>query len=229
MSDTSVSADEAVRRAVYDTLSGRGRAPSIHEIALLTGISDDDAHDSLISLAAAHAVVLTPAGDAVRMAHPFSAAPMGFVVAPAAPLDDRLWWGGCAWDSFGLSAAMKLDVVVATRCPWCGTEHRFTAGPDLSPPAGPVVRFPLPARQWWDDVVATCSAIRLFCSDDHARQWSVEHAGGAGEFVDVTSVWRLAQPWYGDRLASDFRPHTTAYNQQLLTDVGLTGDFWQLP
>jgi len=32
---------------------------------------------ALANLHAAHAIVLTPAGDAVRMAHPFSAAPMG--------------------------------------------------------------------------------------------------------------------------------------------------------
>jgi hypothetical protein len=224
-----VADDEAVRREVYATLRTRGRAPSVHEIALLTGMSDDDVQDSLISLAAAHALVLTPAGDAVRMAHPFSAAPMGFVVAPVDPLDDRLWWGGCAWDSFGMSAAMKLDVVISTRCPQCGAEHRVLAGPERPPAEGLVVRFPSPARQWWDDVVATCSAIRLFCSDDHGRHWSIEHAGGAGEVVAAGTVWRLAGPWYGDRLAPDFRAHTTSYNQQLLTDVGLTGEFWQLP
>jgi Alkylmercury lyase len=46
------------------------------------------------------------------MAHPFSAAPMAFVVSPADGHDDRRWWGGCAWDSFGISAALALDVLI---------------------------------------------------------------------------------------------------------------------
>ena len=41
-------------------------------------------------------------------------------------------------------------------------------------------------------------------------------------------MWTLTQGWYGDRLAEPFRPKTTDELQQLLTDVGLTSDFWQL-
>ena len=41
-------------------------------------------------------------------------------------------------------------------------------------------------------------------------------------------MWTLTQGWYGDRLAEPFRPKTTDELQQLLADVGLTSDFWQL-
>ena len=42
-------------------------------------------------------------------------------------------------------------------------------------------------------------------------------------------MWRLARPWYGDRLASDYTPHTREHNQALLDEVGLSGEFWRLP
>ena len=49
----------------------------------------------------------------------------------------------------------------------------------------------------------------------------------AGDFLDT--LWRLALPWYGDRLDPDWEPHSRERNQALLQDVGLTGPFWALP
>jgi hypothetical protein len=115
------------------------------------------------------------AGDAVRMAHPFSAAPMGFVVRGG----DRLWWGGCAWDSFGIAA------------------------------------------EWWEDVVATCTDIRTFCSP--------EHAPSGGALVPAPIMWRLALTWYGNRLDPDYVPLSTERKRALLAELGLGGPFWRLP
>jgi hypothetical protein len=220
---------EPVRLAVYATLVAEGRAPSVLELARLTERSPDQVGQALRELAARHALVLTPAGDAVRMAHPFSAAPMGFVVAPLDGRDDRLWWGGCAWDSFGISAAMTLDVLITTTCPSCGRRHEIAAGPELAPPPGTIVHFLVPAARWWDDVVHACSHIRLFCSADHVATWAADSGRDVGAIVPVQAVWRLARPWYGDRLRADFVPHTTARNQGILAGAGLAGDFWTLP
>ena len=35
-----------------------------------------------------------------------------------------------------------------------------------------VVHIPVPARAWWDDVVATCSNIRLCCNQAHVDVWA---------------------------------------------------------
>jgi hypothetical protein len=100
-------ADRAVRLASYRSFAGQGRPPSAGQIAVGTGLAEADVRTAMRNLHAAHAIVLTPAGDAVRMAHLFSAAPMGFVVGadgtgPAGYAGDRTWWGGCAWCSFGI-------------------------------------------------------------------------------------------------------------------------------
>lgn len=218
-----------VRDAVYATLAAEGRAPSVEELCGLTSRGPAEVAAELDRLRDQHALVLTTAGDAVRMAHPFSAAPMGFVVMPVDGRDERRWWGGCAWDSFGISAALGLDVLVDTVCPACAEHVRIEAGPRTPPPAGTVVRIPRPAAQWWDDVVATCSSIRLFCSADHAADWQDRTHTDGGRLVPAETMWRLSGPWYGDRLAPSYEPHARSHNQQLLEDHGLTGDFWRLP
>jgi hypothetical protein len=156
------------------------------------------------------------AGDAVRMAHPFSAAPMGFVVRGG----DRLWWGGCAWDSFGIVAALGEELEIETRCPGCGRELRYAAGPSTPPPEL-TVRLPRPAAEWWEDVVATCTDIRTFCSP--------EHAPSGGALVPAPIMWRLALTWYGNRLDPDYVPLSTERKRALLAELGLDGPFWRLP
>ncbi|HVF19987.1 MAG TPA: organomercurial lyase [Mycobacteriales bacterium] len=218
-----------VRRVLYDTLAAEGRAPSVREVARAAGLTVVDAQATLGELAQRHALVLTQDGDAVRMAHPFSAAPMGFVVTADSPADDRMWWGGCAWDSFGISAALGVDVWIATSCPGCGARLDYAAGPSLPPTADLVVHFLVPARSWWSDVVRTCSHIRAFCDPTHVDAWCSSTGEPRGEIVALADVWRLAQPWYGDRLAPDYAPRPVERSQQLLAAVGLTGEFWQLP
>jgi hypothetical protein len=49
-----------------------------------------------------------------------------------------------------------------------------------------------------------------------------------GAVVALPTLLRLASRWYGDRLDPDWRPRTRAQSQAILTEVGLTGPFWQL-
>ena len=134
-----------VRDLVYEMFADQGRAPSVAELARRTLSTVESVQQILDDLADAHALVLAPDRDAVRMAHPFSASPMAFVVTPTDGYDDRRWWGGCAWDSFGISAALHLDVRIDAACPQCGATVSFASGPDKAPPAELAVRFP--ARQ----------------------------------------------------------------------------------
>lgn len=218
-----------IRDLVYATLATHGYAPSIRELAHQTNSDPDTVRRHLADLADAHALVLNAEGDRIRMAHPFTAAPMAFVLTPVDGNDDRRWWGGCAWDSFGISAALKLDVRIDTTCPYCAQHLSLVVGPETAPEGQRAVRFPKPAAEWWEDVVATCTMIRLFCSNDHAERWTNEHAPASGYIAHAHTVWDLAQAWYGDRLDVHFRPHSREHNQQLLHERGLTGDFWQLP
>jgi hypothetical protein len=204
------------RAIVYERFAATGAPPSAGEAAAALETSADAVLDAWRALHDAHQLVLNATGDAVRMAHPFSAAPMGFVVRRG----DRLWWGGCAWDSFGIAAALGEELEIETRCPGCGTELRYVAGPETAPP-DLTVRLPRPAAEWWEDVVATCTHIRMFCSPDHAP--------GGGALVPAETMWRLALPWYGNRLDADYVPLSADRKRELLAGLGLDGPFWQLP
>ena len=49
-----------------------------------------------------------------------------------------------------------------------------------------------------------------------------------GAVVAVEQVWRLAKPWYADRLDLGWTPRTPDVMQRLLEDAGLTGEFWRV-
>lgn len=215
----------ALRSQIFARLATTGAAPSAAEAAAELGLTSERVLSGWRDLHALHQIVLGPELDAVRMAHPFSAAPMGFVLRAD---DDRLWWGGCAWDSFGIVAALGEELEIETRCPGCRRTLRFRCGPGLAPPEL-TVRLPRPAREWWDDVVATCSDIRLCCDEQHARDYVAQAGLPPGELVEAERMWRLAQPWYGDRLDPDYAPQSPEQRRRQLVDAGLTGPFWDLP
>jgi hypothetical protein len=50
-----------------------------------------------------------------------------------------------------------------------------------------------------------------------------------GAIVPLEQAWRLAGPWYADRLDEAWTPRTPEVMQRLFTEAGLTGEFWRVP
>jgi len=69
--------------------------------------------------------------------------------------------------------------------------------------------------------------MNLFRSEEHIARWLGGRAPGAT--IPVAKLAELAQAWWEDRIAADWRPHTREQNQALLEAIGLTGPFWKLP
>jgi hypothetical protein len=59
-------------------------------------------------------------------------------------------------------------------------------------------------------------------------RWCHERRVARGAIVPLEQVWRLAKPWYGDRLDYEWTPRTPAAMERLFADAGLTSDFWRL-
>jgi len=215
--------DEALRQLVLRSYVERASPPDLAGIARALDIDLDTARQGLQRLHDAHRLVLDAAGD-IRMAHPFSSRPMHFVVASA----QQKWWGGCAWDSVGIGAALDTEVLIATTCPDCGRPHALRSAPDRAPESDAVAHFLVPGPHWWDDVVDTCSHIRICCDESHARRWESRHGRGPGAVIDLHTLWRLGHRWYGDRLRPDFRPFTPAEAIAVFAELGLSGPFWRL-
>jgi hypothetical protein len=71
--------------------------------------------------------------------------------------------------------------------------------------------------------------LLLFRSEEHIDRWCAERQMAKGAVVPVEQVWRLAGPWYADRLDENWSPRTGETMKRLLGAAGLTGEFWQLP
>ena len=57
---------------------------------------------------------------------------------------------------------------------------------------------------------------------------SEEHAPEGGDTIPAGTLWRLADAWYRDRLAPDWRPRTKGENKAILERLGLIGPMWAL-
>jgi hypothetical protein len=99
----------------------------------------------------AHALVLEPGTCEIRMANPFSAVATPHVVEAAG----RSWYANCAWDAFGIPAALGVDGHVESRCPCCERPIAIAVESRTPVPDADAVHFLLPARRWWDDIVFT--------------------------------------------------------------------------
>ena len=69
--------------------------------------------------------------------------------------------------------------------------------------------------------------MNLFRSEEHVARWL--EGRDPGETIPVAQLAELAVAWWGDRLSPSWTPHTRRQNQAILSKVGLTTPFWQLP
>jgi hypothetical protein len=216
--------DERVRVAVYRSFARTGAAPPTDALAGALGTDTADVRERLRHLAAARHIVLD--GDRIVMAHPFSAVPLGFAVMGAS----TLWWGGCAWDSFAIPHLVDTDpdVLVATRCPGCDAPHAGVVGRDQPPPGKQIAHFLVPVSHMWDDVVHTCGHQRIFCHEACVDAWLARTSRDRGYIMDLTTLWRLAQDWYGGRLDPGYTRREPVEAAAYFRKVGLEGSFWGL-
>jgi len=98
----------------------------------------------LNSLAAQHVVALAEHG-ALLMAHPFANHTDGARVDSGG----RTWWGNCAWDAFGIVAALRLREATVTAQDLTLRVHDDRVEGDA------VFHVLVPAAHWWDDIAFT--------------------------------------------------------------------------
>ena len=143
--------DLALRSLTYGLFVGLGRAPTASEAADAGELTVNQVVSGWQRLHEQHAIVLNPATAEIRMANPFSAVPTAYRVRA----DDRWWYANCAWDAFGICAALHADGRIETSCPDCG-ETLSVEVRDEKPDVDDILFHCLvPAARWWDDIVFT--------------------------------------------------------------------------
>jgi hypothetical protein len=123
-----------------------GRAPTAREVG-----DEGQVRAGWRALHAAHALVLNPATDEIRMANPFSAVPTAYRVQA----NDRWWYANCAWDAFGILSALDVDGRIESSCPDCGEPYTVQViDREIDRPEF-LFHCLVPAAHWWDDIVFT--------------------------------------------------------------------------
>ena len=143
--------DIELRDATYQLFVEHGRAPSAEAVAVATGATVEEVQRGWRRLHDAHALVLSGAGTELRMANPFSAVPTAHRVEAGG----RSWYANCAWDAFGVCAALQADGRIETSCPDCGEPLGIDVRGERPDDESRLFHCLVPAQQWWEDIVFT--------------------------------------------------------------------------
>ncbi len=144
-------ADLELRNRTYGLFVELGRAPSADEVVDVSSATSEDVKAGWQRLHDAHALVLDSATAEIRMANPFSAIPTDYLVEAAG----RRWYANCAWDAFGICAALHADGRIETVCLDCGEPIVVEVRDERPDDEGLVFHCLVPAAHWWDDIVFT--------------------------------------------------------------------------
>jgi hypothetical protein len=137
--------DLSVRYQIYRFFAEHSHAPSYQELAASLSEEEEDVRASFHKLHARHMIFLEPGTDSIRMANPFSAVPTKFNVRSGG----KEWWANCAWDAFGIAAALRIDVQIEAGYPDSTEIIELQVIQGMVDGKNHLVHFPIPFRQWY--------------------------------------------------------------------------------
>lgn len=143
--------DLELRDLTYQLFVDRGRAPTPDEAASAARCTRAELESGWRRLHEAHALVLNPGTAEIRMANPFSAVPTAYRVHARG----RWWYANCAWDAFGVCAALHADGRIETSCPDCGEPLAVDVHDKRPSDESLLFHCLVPAAEWWEDIVFT--------------------------------------------------------------------------
>ena len=143
--------DLEIRNLTYRLFVDQGRAPTPDEVAAAAHVDTGEVRAAWQRLHESHAIVLDLESGDLRMANPFSAVATPFRVNAL----DRWWYANCAWDAFGILAALHTDGRVETTCPDCGMPVASEVRAGRADEDTLLFHCLVPAAGWWDDIVFT--------------------------------------------------------------------------
>ena len=140
--------DLDLRNETYRLVVVLGRVPSAREVAAVMGRSEAHVREGWQHLHEAHALVLDATGDEIRMANPFAAVPTAYRVLAGG----RWWYANCAWDAFGVCAALHVDGRIESSCADCGAPLAVDVRDEQPHDESLLFHCLVPAVRWWEDI-----------------------------------------------------------------------------
>jgi hypothetical protein len=217
-----------VRKYVLEHFLEYSVPPVVEQIMKHFRLARAQALEVLQWLETARHLRLVPGTQRILMAFPFSAVATPFVVTR----QNRRWYfANCAWDAVAFYAMLDEDIRIRTQCHHCAEPIaiNLSNGRSTSTPREPIVHLSLPAKQWWDDIVNTCSNHMVFFrSRTHLDDWRSESAAQDGAALTVEQTHALSVPIYRDRMKLEYARPSKDQLVAHFRALGLTGPFWDL-
>jgi hypothetical protein len=138
------------RNAIVRYLVATGKMPTISEISGELMLSEEDTQRIFMQLHKEHALLLDDNNN-IRMLWPFSGVPTNFKVIA----NNITYWANCAWDALGIPAALHADVLIKVSLTCTQRETTIFVKNGLVRSDNLFIHFPLPIKQWYDDLVYT--------------------------------------------------------------------------
>src|SRR5436853_7686464 len=150
-----------VRKYVFDHFLEYSVPPVAEQIMKKFRLGRPQALEVLQALENGRHVRLVPGTQRILMAWPFSAVATPFLVTRR---NRRWYFANCAWDAVAFHAMLNEEIRIGSQCHHCAESISITLanGRATASPRETRVYLSLPAAQWWDDILNTCSNHMLF-------------------------------------------------------------------
>src|SRR3989475_3946852 len=154
------------RKFVFDHFVEQAVPPVLEQIMERYHLDRVEAFAILKGLEDARHLKLVPGTQRILMAFPFSA--VATPVRVTRPVIGRRYYANFAWDAVAVHAMLHQIIRIDGRCHHCAEpiSIELAGGKSRSTPPAPVVYLALPASQWSNDIVLTCSHHMVFFSGE---------------------------------------------------------------
>lgn len=144
--------DTAVKLKLYEMVTRDAVMPDSADIAGELDEPVEAVEASFQRLYGKRLLVLEPGSDSqIRMAPPFSGVPTAFQVETGG----KSYYANCAWDAFGVAAALHADAAIHASDGFTGDPMELAVKDGKPIPAEAIAHFAVPAAYWWDDIIFT--------------------------------------------------------------------------
>lgn len=140
-----------IRAFVYRHFAETAHPPSADETALYFDLTHEEAVSAYQELHQHHALYLKPGTSEILMANPFSGVETPFRVHA----NGRIYFANCAWDAFGIPAALHTDAEIEALCAQTGEPIQMSVRGQHIQHSDALVHFLIPFREWYNDLAFT--------------------------------------------------------------------------
>jgi len=192
--------EDRIRRRVLSILA-LGVTPTVSILAERCEIPPDPIREILGRLAAMDLLLVDATGEIVLAAYPFSSIPTPHRVL----LTGREVFALCAVDALGITAMLKEDARISSRCAHCGSPVEIQARPEQLTrhlPSEIVVWFPTSEEGDYCSVAESrCPNISFFCTSDHLEVWRNVNGQPPGLVLSLLEAFEAGREIFGSLLA----------------------------